>query len=193
MFALACQLAPKYAMNVFDGHQSPHSDRKLMRGTLDGLEDHYEELMLLVEEDLLLKANDIDGKAGELLASIHAKISFAKMLSAIWECFGWRVSSKYDVSELNRAATQRLEMVFQLLPNSSMRGEYAEHLRSPSGTELPMSYTLPFQSTHEAATMKRPHPEQEQSQSQAQKINYSKEPGKPPLPRKPSKDVRFIP
>lgn len=286
MFALACQLAFEKAMYVFDKHPGSYSDRNLMRQTQDDLSARYEELMLLVEDDLLLKANDIDEKAGELLTSVHAKMSFIKMLWADQKqrstfMLTRRFRYKYDFSEIYKAATERLRMVFQLLPDPSMRGEYADNLRSsrpanphpivkaldqstiwprpakpdnpklsqeprkskqPStwlanrsdqsenldildeaserlrkalskpmsptgspkalhGIELPYSYripsgellgyTLPSQSTPEAATMGWLHPEQEQNRPQKRAI--SNDPGKPrPLP-KPSEDAGVIP
>ncbi|KAK5095382.1 hypothetical protein LTR70_003546 [Exophiala xenobiotica] len=136
MLSLAFLLASKHAMNVFVDHQRPHIDRTLMLRTQYDLSARYEDLMSLVEDDLLLKAKDMDRKAGELLTSVQAKLSFAKILCACQKkdssfMLFRRPPYKYDFSEIYKDATERLRMVFQLLPDPSMRGEYADNLQSP--------------------------------------------------------------
>jgi len=178
MFALACQLASEFVVHGFDDHEHPNIHERLMRRiggdvpdpykklmhwTKRGLPEIYEKLMRQIEDDLLLKANDIDGKAGELLTSVHAKMSFAKMLWAYQEkqpgfMLAGRFRYKYDFSEIYKAATERLRMVFQLLPDPSMRGEYADNLRSPNpANPHPVARAL-TQSTIEPRPAKRDNP-----------------------------------
>ena len=120
MFCLACQLCYQGAQGMIGHHV---------------LSEMYTRLMQLIDDESLhqVQPKDIDGKAGELLTSIHAKVSFARTLSTSNRYLDKATttpSEVYDTREMYQTAMKRLEMLFQLLPISWPRGKYYDDINS---------------------------------------------------------------